>query len=101
MILGCGTPETSELNQDQTTQRSFSYHTAEAVVTNAATLYGFPGPNGQIMTVSTDLNDYQEVDGILFPFSRKLVGAAPIPLDLKIKEIKVNSGVSDDVFAVE
>lgn len=60
-----------------------------------------PGPNGQIMTVSTDLNDYQEVDGILFPFSRKLVGAAPIPLDLKIKEIKVNSGVSDDVFTIE
>ena len=60
-----------------------------------------PGPNGQIMTVSTDLGDYQAVDGILFPFSRKLVGAAPIPLDLKIKEIKVNSGLSDDMFKVE
>jgi len=60
-----------------------------------------PGPNGQIMTVSTDLGDYQEVDGILFPFSRKLVGAAPIPLDLKITEIKVNSGLSDDMFKVE
>lgn len=60
-----------------------------------------PGPNGQIMTISTDLTDYQEVDGILFPFGRKLVGAAPIPLDLKIKEIKVNSGVSDDLFKVE
>jgi len=60
-----------------------------------------PGPNGQIMTVSTDLGNYQEVDGILFPFSRKLIGAAPIPLDLKITEIKVNSGVSDDLFKVE
>ncbi len=60
-----------------------------------------PGPNGQIMTVSTDLGDYQEVDGILFPFSRKLVGAAPIPLDLKITELKVNSGLSDDMFKVE
>ncbi|MFK7981567.1 MAG: insulinase family protein [Saprospiraceae bacterium] len=60
-----------------------------------------PGPNGQLQTVSTDLSDYQEVDGILFPFGRKLVGAAPIPLDLKITEIKVNSGVSDDLFKVE
>jgi len=60
-----------------------------------------PGPNGQLQTVSTDLTDYQEVDGILFPFGRKLVGAAPIPLDLKITEIKVNSGVSDDLFKVE
>ncbi len=60
-----------------------------------------PGPNGQIMTVSTDLGDYQEVDGILFPFSRKLVGAAPIPLDLKITELKVNSGLSDNMFKVE
>ncbi len=60
-----------------------------------------PGPNGQLQTVSTDLSDYKEVDGILFPFSRKLVGAAPIPLDLKITEIKVNSAVSDDLFKVE
>ncbi len=60
-----------------------------------------PGPNGQLQTVSTDLTDYRAVDGILFPFSRKLVGAAPIPLDLKITEIKVNSGVSDDLFKVE
>ncbi len=60
-----------------------------------------PGPNGQLQTVSTDLSNYQEVDGILFPFGRKLVGAAPIPLDLKITEIKVNSGVSDDLFKVE
>ena len=60
-----------------------------------------PGPNGQVQTISTDLSDYQEVDGILFPFSRKLVGAAPVPLDLKISEIKVNSGVSDDLFTVE
>lgn len=60
-----------------------------------------PGPNGQLQTVSTDLTDYREVEGILFPFGRKLVGAAPIPLDLKITEIKVNSGVSDDLFKVE
>jgi len=60
-----------------------------------------PGPNGQIATVYNDLSNYQEVDGILFPFSRKLVGAAPIPLDLKITEIKVNSDLSDDLFKVE
>lgn len=60
-----------------------------------------PGPNGQLVTVSTDLGDYQEVSGIMFPFSRKLVGAAPIPLDLKITEIKVNSGLSDELFKVE
>ncbi len=60
-----------------------------------------PGPNGQLATVYNDLSDYQDVDGILFPFSRKLVGAAPIPLDLKITEIKVNSGLGDDMFKVE
>lgn len=58
-------------------------------------------PTGQIQTVSTDLSDYQEVDGILFPFTRKLVGAAPVPLELKVTELKVNSGVSDDIFKVE
>jgi predicted Zn-dependent peptidase len=56
-------------------------------------------PNGQVQTISSSLSDYREVDGILFPFSRKLVGGAPIPLDLKITEIKVNTGVKDDFFS--
>lgn len=59
------------------------------------------GPTGQVQTVSSELSDYREVDGIKFPYSRTLVGAAPIPLELKISVIKVNSGVSDDVFKVE
>ena len=59
------------------------------------------GPNGQIQNISTVLSDYKAVDGIQFPFNRKVVGAAPIPLDFKVTEIKVNSGVSDDLFKVE
>ena len=59
------------------------------------------GPNGQTQIVSTEMSNYQEVDGILFPFNRKVIGAAPIPLDLKVTGIKVNSGVKDDVFKVE
>ena len=60
-----------------------------------------PNQVGQIQTISTELSDYQEVDGILFPFRRKLTGAAPIPLDLKVTKLIVNSGVSDDLFKIE
>ena len=57
--------------------------------------------NGQTVTMTNDLADYKEVDGILFPHTRTTSGAMPAPLKMIVKEIKVNSGVADSFFKVE
>jgi len=57
--------------------------------------------NGQTVTMTNDLADYKEVDGILFPHTRITSGAMPAPLKMTVKEIKVNSGVADSFFKVE
>ena len=57
--------------------------------------------NGQTITMTNDLADYKEVDGILFPHTRTTSGAMPAPLKMIVKEIKVNSGVADSFFKVE
>ncbi|NAS31253.1 insulinase family protein [Flavobacteriaceae bacterium R38] len=54
-------------------------------------------PTGQEVTVTTTYSDYKEVNGIKFPFkiTRSL---GPQSLELKINEIKVNEGISDQDF---
>ncbi len=56
---------------------------------------------GQTMTITNDHKDYQEVDGVLLPYTRTTTGAAPVPIVMKVKEIKINSGVEDSLFKVE
>lgn len=52
---------------------------------------------GQQFTSTITYSDYQEVSGILFPFT---IGQTmgPQQLEFKVKEIKVNEGVSDADF---
>ena len=57
--------------------------------------------NGQTMTITNDLMDYKEVDGILFPHTRSTTGMGPMPIKMIVSEIKVNSGVADSLFSVE
>ena len=56
---------------------------------------------GQTMTITNDHQDYQEVDGVLLPYTRTTTGAAPVPIVMKVKEIKINSGVEASVFKIE
>lgn len=56
---------------------------------------------GQTITQTVDYDDYQEVDGILYPFSQKTSGMAPFPIEMKVISVKVNTGVSGDTFKVE
>jgi zinc protease len=44
--------------------------------------------------------DYKAVDGILFPFSLKQT-MGPQSFNLTVTEIKVNSGLKDDLFEVK
>ena len=52
---------------------------------------------GQKMTVTTNYSDYKEVKGIKFPFTiTQALG--PQNIDFKVKEVKINEGVSDEDF---
>jgi outer membrane lipoprotein-sorting protein len=46
---------------------------------------------------TSDLSDYREVSGIKFPFNRKTDAGGQV-IEFKMKDIKVNSGISDDIF---
>lgn len=56
------------------------------------------GPDGSAVTVITKLKDYKAVDGVLFPHTVIVEGAAPQPLTMKTTEIKINYDFKDDVF---
>lgn len=56
---------------------------------------------GQTITQTSVFGDYQEVDGILFPFSMESSGAMPMPVNFTTEEVKVNSGIEDETFAIE
>lgn len=58
------------------------------------------GPQGET-TVSNTFSNYEEVEGILFPFETQAEGMAPVPITLKVEEVKINSGIDDEVFKVE
>ncbi|MEN0004210.1 MAG: insulinase family protein [Bacteroidota bacterium] len=57
-------------------------------------------PTGTV-TITTDLSDYKEVDGIKFPFKTTVSGMMPIPLTFETESIMVNKGIEDSVFSVE
>lgn len=50
--------------------------------------------------VTVIYDDYREVDGILFPF-RMEQQAGPQRVEMKLVEVKINSGLSDDLFVTE
>lgn len=49
---------------------------------------------------NTEYADYKPIDGILFPFSIKQT-MGPQSFNLTVSEIKVNSGLKDDLFEVK
>ena len=54
-------------------------------------------PDGKEVKVPTTFADYKAVNGIMFPHSVALK-SGPMTLDFKVKEIKINEGVSEEDF---
>jgi predicted Zn-dependent peptidase len=52
-------------------------------------------------SVTMDLGDYQELNGVLFPYSMTMVGMAPFPIEMKVTEAVVNAEVDESLFSVE
>ena len=53
---------------------------------------------GQTLTVETVLGDYQEVDGIVFPFSIQVSAGESMGMQMTVDRIEVNPELSDDLF---
>lgn len=53
------------------------------------------------MTITNDIGEYKEVNGIKFPHKITITGAAPFPLTMETKSVEVNSQMEDEVFKVE
>ncbi|WP_282775258.1 hypothetical protein [Phaeodactylibacter xiamenensis] len=59
------------------------------------------GADGEEVVTTNTFSKYQKVDGVLFPFESVSEVATPTPFTIKVKEIKINSGISDKVFEVK
>jgi zinc protease len=59
------------------------------------------GPDGSSATVTTDMGDYKEAGGVLFPYSMTISGVFPVPMKGTVTDIKVNAGIADSVFEVK
>lgn len=58
------------------------------------------GPNGPI-AVTTDYQDYTEIDGLMFPQKMEVSGPFPQPMKMATKEIQVNAEIDKDVFEIK
>ena len=56
-------------------------------------------PNGKFKQI-TEFDDYRSIDGILYPFKiKQYIGNQT--LEFMVDTIKVNTGISDDIFTIE
>lgn len=56
---------------------------------------------GQTINQSAAYADYQEVDGIKFPFLITQSGAMPMAIDMKVDSIELNADIPASTFAIE
>ena len=54
--------------------------------------------DGRIIT--KDISDYKEVEGVKIPHLNSVNGAMPIPLELKMTEVLINTEISDELYKV-
>jgi hypothetical protein len=59
------------------------------------------GPGGQAITITNDFKEYGVIDGIQFPNVMTVTGMMPTPVDMKLKSVKVNADLADEIFTVE
>lgn len=58
------------------------------------------GPQGP-MTITNVNKDYKAVDGIMLPHTIVTTGAAPFPMEMKIKEYQINTAIPATAFEIE
>jgi zinc protease len=49
-------------------------------------------------TLTSSFSDYQEVNGVKFPYALKVEGAMPFPLEMKVIELNVNTEIDPELF---
>lgn len=59
------------------------------------------GADGSPTTVINDFDDYKAVSGIKFPHASTTTGVFPMPMNIKVSEIKVNAGIDDALFEIK
>ncbi len=59
------------------------------------------GPDGSSNTMSTEVSDYRDVDGIMLPYSISMSGMMPMTITMKVTDVKINGDVADDMFMVK
>jgi len=52
-------------------------------------------------TITQELGDYKAVNGVMFPYTMKITGAAPVPMEMKVSDIEVNGAVDAAVFMIK
>ncbi len=58
-------------------------------------------PGGQPQTITTEVEDYKEVSGIMFPHKITLLGAMPFPLVMNAQSIEVNGNIPAEKFKTD
>lgn len=48
-----------------------------------------------------ELGDYRELAGVMFPYSMKIIGMAPFPIDMTVTKAKVNTTIDQSLFSIE
>jgi predicted Zn-dependent peptidase len=56
---------------------------------------------GNPVTITNDILEYKEVDGVMLPSVISIGGVFPMPMKASITEIKANSGLEDSLFEVK
>jgi hypothetical protein len=86
-----------EITKPSGSKMTYFYDTETGLkLRTSATLQG---PQGEVVQ-DTDLSDYKEVNGVMFPFSISLP-MGPMKMKATAESIEVNTGIEDSEFAVE
>lgn len=56
------------------------------------------GQDGSPAIMTIEYKDYKETNGVKFPNTMDITGLMPIPITTVVTEIKVNSGIDDNLF---
>ncbi|WP_083926290.1 insulinase family protein [Neolewinella persica] len=52
-------------------------------------------------TVTMNYGDYREIGGVKMPYSMKMSGMLPFPIEMKVTKAKVNTEIDQSLFSVE
>ncbi len=60
-----------------------------------------PGPGGEEISITTDLMEYKDYDGILWPSVIVTAGVTPTPMEMKVESIEINSDIDMTMFDIK